>query len=136
MTSNIQYLISHLAVFSMWFVTRNIPTYLLHLISLIIYKHRSVIRFGAFPNRYIVTKCYCSSFAVPLRYSAFVFNKTYTLYEQNLHDFWHFFIHNLSFPDLSLHHMAPQRCLSIQSYIEIQSIWTTKTQNHNIHTKF
>ena len=71
MTSNIQYLISHLAVFSMWFVTRNIPTYLLHLISLIIYKHRSVIRFGAFLDRYILTKCYCSSFAVPLRYWAF-----------------------------------------------------------------
>ena len=71
MTSIIQYLMSHAVVFSTWFVTRNIPTYLPHLISLIIYKHRSVIRFGAFLNRYILTKCYCSSFAVPLRYWAF-----------------------------------------------------------------
>ena len=52
-------------------MTINIPTYLLHLISLIIYKLRSVIRFGAFQNRYILTKRYCSSFAAPLRYWAF-----------------------------------------------------------------
>ena len=70
MKSNIRCLISPSALFLTWFVTRNIPANLLHLISLIIYKHRSVIRFGEFLNRCILTKCYYSSFALPLRYWA------------------------------------------------------------------